>query len=196
LDNNSRVAATIQTVVAARLKHKFPQQRREIHTFYRRNNIALYPPAERIIVDTGATEKLIQQYQQVLSNRHERFSSDAVFGGAKYPFEKALLDELAHVRDADRAASLQVMFIELASFVSQQDYELVADCHRRAEDDPAIKNVMDLIEMGNHEAVQKELQSRSVPELVRYYALYRRVLLETEARRKQALGVHSLNADA
>jgi hypothetical protein len=145
-------------------------------------------------VDSSATNSLIQQYEQILSRRQERFSSDAVFGGAKYQFEKALLEEIAHAREPARAESLQLMFRELASFVPQGDYDLIANCRRRGDEDPAIKHVLDLIEAGDHAAIQKQLESGAIPELVRYYALYRRVLLETEARRKQAASVHALNA--
>jgi hypothetical protein len=147
-------------------------------------------------VDSDVTNSLIQQYEQVLSRRQERFSSDAVFGGAKYQFEKALLEEIAHVREPARAESLQSMYRALASFVPQSDYELIADCRRRGGEDPSIKHVLDLIEAGDHPAVQQQLESGAIPELVRYYALYRRVLLETEARRKQAASVHELNADS
>ena len=135
-------------------------------------------------------------YEQILSRRQERFSSDAVFGGAKFQFEKALLEEIIRVRDAERAESLQIMYRELASFVPQSDYDLIATCRRRGAGDPAIQHVLDLIEAGDHAAIQKELEARAIPELVRYYALCRRVLLETEARRKQAASVHSLNADS
>jgi hypothetical protein len=147
-------------------------------------------------MENGATNSLIQQYEKILARRQERFSSDAIFGGAKYQFEKALLEEIAHVREPARAESLQLMFRELASFVPQSDYDLVANCRRRGGEDPAIKHVLDLIERGDHPAVQKQLESGAIPELVRYYALYRRVLLETEARRKQAASVHELNADS
>jgi hypothetical protein len=147
-------------------------------------------------VDASATNSLIQQYEQILARRQERFSSDAVFGGAKYQFEKALLEEIAHVREPARAESLQLMFRELASFVPQSDYDLIANCRRCGTDDPGIKHVLDLIEAGDHPAVQQQLESGASPELVRYYALYRRVLLETEARRKQAASVHELNADS
>lgn len=147
-------------------------------------------------MDSSATHSLIQQYEQILARRQERFSSDAVFGGAKYQFEKALLEEIAHVREPARAESLQLMFRELASFVPQSDYDLIANCRRRGTEDPAVKNVLDLIEAGDHPAVQQQLESGASPELVRYYALYRRVLLETEARRKQAASVHELNADS
>jgi hypothetical protein len=148
------------------------------------------------LVDSSATNSLIQQYEQILSRRQERFSSDAVFGGAKYQFEKALLEEIAHVREPARAESLQLMFRELASFVPQSDYDLVANCRRRGGEDPAIKHILDLIEAGDHPAVQKQLESGAIPELVRYYALFRRVLLETEARRKQAASVYELNAES
>jgi hypothetical protein len=117
-------------------------------------------------------------------------------GGAKYQFEKALLEEIACVREAGRAESLQVMFRELASFVSQSDYDLINECRRRGAEDSHMQRVLDLIDQGDHAAVQKELESHAVPELVRYYALYRRVLLETEARRQQAASVHALNTDA
>ena len=72
-------------------------------------------------MDSSATNSQIQQYEQILARRQERFSSDAVFGGAKYQFEKALLEEIAHVREPARAESLQLMFRELASFVPQSD---------------------------------------------------------------------------
>ena len=147
-------------------------------------------------MDSSATNSLIQQYEQILSRRQERFSSDAVFGGAKYQFEKALLEEIAHVREPGRAESLQLMFRELASFVPQSDYDLIANCRRRGAEDPSVKHILDLIEGGDHAAIQKQLEARAIPELVRYYALYRRVLLETEARRKQAASVHELNADS
>lgn len=147
-------------------------------------------------MDSSATNSLIQQYEQILARRQERFSSDAVFGGAKYQFEKALLEEIAHVREPARAESLQLMFRELASFVPQSDYDLIANCRRCGTEDPAVKHVLDLIEAGDHPAVQQQLESGASPELVRYYALYRRVLLETEARRKQAASVHEWNADS
>jgi hypothetical protein len=147
-------------------------------------------------VDSSATNSLIQQYEQILARRQERFSPDTVFGGAKYQFEKALLEEIAHVREPARAESLQLMFRELASFVPPSDYDLIANCRRRGGEDPAIKHVLDLIEAGDHPAVQQQLEVGAIPELVRYYALYRRVLLETEARRKQAASVHELNADS
>lgn len=147
-------------------------------------------------MDSSATNSLIQQYEQILARRQERFSSDAVFGGAKYQFEKALLEEIAHVREPARAESLQLMFRELASFVPQSDYDLIANCRRRGGEDQGIKHVLDLIEAGDHPAVQQQLESGASPELVRYYALYRRVLLETEARRKQAASVHEWNADS
>jgi hypothetical protein len=147
-------------------------------------------------VDPSATNSLIQQYEQILSRRQERFSSDAVFGGAKNQFEKALLEEIAHVREPARAESLQTMYRELASFVPPSDYDLIANCWRRGGEDPAIKQILDLIEAGDHPAIQQQLEAGAIPELVRYYALYRRVLLETEARRKQAASVHELNADS
>ena len=147
-------------------------------------------------MNSSMTKSLIQQYEQILARRQERFSSDAVFGGAKYQFEKALLEEIAQVREPARAESLQIMFRELASFVPQSDYDLIANCRRRGTEDPAVKQVLDLIEAGDHAAVQKRLESGAIPELVRYYALYRRVLLETEARRKQAASVQELNADS
>jgi hypothetical protein len=169
---------------------------REIHTFYRRNNQPLYRLRERSIVENGTTGSLIDQYQQILASRRERFSSDAVFGGRKYQFEKALLEKIGHVRDPERANALQSMYRELATFVPQSDYDLISGCQRRAATDPAVKRVLDLIEAGDHDAVQKELDALGTPELVRYYALYRRILLEGEARRKQAASVFELNADS
>jgi hypothetical protein len=142
------------------------------------------------------TKQLIQQYEQILSQRQERFSCDAAFGGVKYMFEKALLDEIARVHEPIRAERLQVMYIELASFVPQKDYELIEQLRRRGEQDSDIKQVLDLISLGDHETIQKELNASGKPELVRYYALHRRILRETEARRRQALSVQSLNADA
>jgi hypothetical protein len=147
-------------------------------------------------MDSAATKTLIQQYEQILADRKERFSSDAVFGGAKYQFEKALLEEIACVREPDRTESLQLMFRELASFVPPSDYDLIDQCLRRGAEDSNTQRVLDLIDQGDHAAVQKELESRAVPELVRYYALYRRVLLETEARRQQAASVHALGAES
>ena len=88
-------------------------------------------------MDSSATNSLIQQYEQILSRRQERFSSDAVFGGAKYQFEKALLEEIAHVREPARAESLQLMFRELASFVPQSDYDLIAIVKVKVFDDIA-----------------------------------------------------------
>jgi hypothetical protein len=142
------------------------------------------------------TSRLIEQYQQILSSRRDRFSSDSVFGGAKYMFEKALLEEIARVHEPVRADSLQVMYIELASFMPQKDYDLVEQCRRRGEEDPSFKQMLDLISLGDHETIQKELEARGIPELVRYYAVYRRVLRESEARRKQALSVQELNVDS
>ena len=60
-------------------------------------------------MDTGATDKLIRQYEQILSQRQERFSSDSCFSGAKYMLEKALLEEITRVHEQVRAESLQVM---------------------------------------------------------------------------------------
>ena len=146
-------------------------------------------------MEKDATGNLIGQYEQILANRRQRFSSDAVFGGAKYQFEKALLGEIERVREPERANTLQSMYRELASFVPQNDYDLIVGCQTRALTDPAVKCVLDLIDSGDHEAVQKELDRLGMPELVRYYALYRRVLLEGEARRKQAASVHTLSAE-
>ena len=86
-------------------------------------------------MDTGATDKLIRQYEQILSQRQERFSSDSFFSGAKYMLEKALLEEIAHVHEPVRAESLQAMYIALASFVPQKDYDLIQQCRRRGEQD-------------------------------------------------------------
>jgi hypothetical protein len=147
-------------------------------------------------MDTSETSKLLGQYQKILSGRQERFRPDSVFGGAKYMFEKALLEEIARVHEPVRADSLQAMYTELASFVPQKDYDLVEQCRRRGEQDPEFKQVLDLISLGDHETIQKELETRGIPELVRYYAVYRRVLRETEARRKQALSVQQLNTDS
>ena len=147
-------------------------------------------------MDASSTTKLIEQYQQILSSRRERFSCDSVFGGAKYLFEKALLEEIARVHEPVRADLLQGMYVELASFMPQKDYDLFQQCSRRGEEDPAFKQVFDLISLGDHETIQKELDSRGIPELVRYYAVYRRVMRESEARRKQALSVQQLNVDS
>jgi hypothetical protein len=139
------------------------------------------------------TSKLLEQYEHILDQRRERFSSDSVFGGAKYMFEKALLEEIARTHEPARAERLQLMYVELASFISQKDFELVEECRRRGQQDAAFQQVLDLISLGDHETIQQELQSRAIPELVRYYALYRRVLRESEARRKQAASVQELN---
>lgn len=147
-------------------------------------------------MDSGATDKLIRQYEQILSQRQERFSCDSAFGGAKYMFEKALLEEIALVHEAPRAEALLNMYMELASFVPQKDYDLIQQCQGRGNGDPEFKQVLDLISLGDHETIQAELQARNIPELIRYYALYRRILRETEARRKQAVSVQELNSDS
>jgi hypothetical protein len=147
-------------------------------------------------MEPTATSKLIQRYNEILAQRQERFSSDAVFGGSKYLFEKALLEEIARVHEPVHAEALQVMYIELASFMPQKDYDLIEQCRRRGDQEPEFKQILDLIWLGDHETIQKELDARGIPELVRYYALYRRVLRETEARRKQALSVQQLNTDS
>ena len=147
-------------------------------------------------MENGGTGNLIGKYEQILANRRQRFSSDTVFGGAKFQFEKALLEEIGQVRDPERANALQSMYRELATFVPQNDYDLITACQQRASTDPGVKHVLDLIDSGDHDAVQKELDARGMPELVRYYALYRRILLEGEARRKQAASVFALNADS
>ncbi len=146
-------------------------------------------------MDTNS-DKLLRQYQEILAQRQGNVSSDSVFGGAKYLFEKALLEEIARVHEPERAAELQNMYAELASFVPQRDYELVEQCRRRCAEDPQFKQVFDLISLGDHQSIQQELDARGIPELVRYYALYRRVLRETEARRKQAASVQELSAGA
>ena len=147
-------------------------------------------------MNTGGTDKLIRQYEQILSQRQERFSCDAAFGGAKYMFEKALLEEIALVHETPRAEALLNMYMELASFVPQKDYDLIQQCQARGNGDPEFKKVLDLIALGDHETIQAELDDRKIPELIRYYALYRRIVRETEARRKQAVSVQSLNADS
>ncbi len=147
-------------------------------------------------MDPQDTQALIQQYERILAEGSERFHSDAVFGGAKYQFEKALLAQIEQVREPERAAALQSMYRDLAWFVPQGDYDLIAACQARAATDASVKQVLDLIESGDHNAIQKELETRGIPELVRYYALYRRVLLEGEARRKQAASVQALNSDS
>jgi len=139
-------------------------------------------------------DELTENYRRLLATRQERYSSESVFGGTKQSFEKSLLGQLETERDPDAAASLVDMFAELASFLPQKDYDLAEYCRRRGQQEPEFQRVLDLIETHDHEAIQKELDARGIPELVRYYALYRRVLRETEARRQQALSVHALNA--
>ncbi len=147
-------------------------------------------------MNPNPTKELIDKYEQILAGRQEQFSSDSVFGGAKYLFEKALLDEVARVHEPVRAERLQSMYIDLASFVPQKDYDLVQECRRRGEQDPAVQQILNLIPQGDHTTIQQELQDRGIPELVRYYALYRRVLRETEARRKQVASVQELSAES
>jgi hypothetical protein len=139
------------------------------------------------------TDELTENYRRMLATRRERYSPESVFGGNKPLFEKSLLAQLETERDPDAAASLVDMFAELASFLPQKDYALAEDCRRRGQQDPEFQRVLDLIASHDHEAIQKELEGRGIPELVRYYALYRRVLRETEARRQQAMSVHALN---
>ena len=147
-------------------------------------------------MEAGGTDKLIRQYEQILAQRKERFSCDSAFGGAKYMFEKALLEEIARVHEPPRSEALLNMYMELASFVPQKDYELIQQCRSRADSDAEFKKVLDLIALGDHQTIQAELDDRKIPELVRYYALHRRILRETEARRKQAASVQELNADS
>ena len=138
-------------------------------------------------------DELTENYRRLLATRQEHYSSESVFGGTKQSFEKSLLGQLETERDPDAAASLVDMFAELASFLPQKDYDLTEYCRRRGKQEPDFQRVLDLIETHDHEAIQKELETRGIPELVRYYALYRRVLRETEARRQQAMSVHALN---
>ncbi len=141
-------------------------------------------------------DELIENYRRMLTTRNERYSPESVFGGSKVSFEKALLQQIEDERNPHEAASLVDMFSELATFVPQKDYDLIQECRRRAERDAGVQRVLDLIETRDHEAIQKELDARGMPELVRYYALYRRVLRETEARRQQATSLLSLSADS
>lgn len=148
--------------------------------------------ADRGVLDMA--DELFENYRQLLITRKERYSSESVFGGAKYSFEKALLQQIEDERDPHKAASLIDMYAELATFLPEKDYDLFQSCRRRGEQDADFQRVLDFITTRDHDAIQKELDARGIPELVRYYALYRRILRETEARRRQATSVQSLNA--
>lgn len=138
--------------------------------------------------------QLLEQYREILAARGQRYSVDSVFGGRKREFEKALLERLEGERDPQQAAALVEMYVQLASFVPQPDVDLVERCAKRAAQDKDFQAVLDLIETGDHEAIQKQIEAKKIPDLTRYYAFCRRVLIESQARRQQALSVQSFNA--
>jgi hypothetical protein len=138
--------------------------------------------------------QLIQRYREILAGRRQRYACDSAFGGRKREFEKALLERLGAERDPQQAAALVEMYAQLAFFVPQPDMELDELCRRRGEQDQEFHSLLELMEAGDHEAIQKQLAAKNVPELIRYYALHRRAALESSARRQQALSVQELNA--
>lgn len=142
----------------------------------------------------GESAQLVEKYREILAARGQRYSSDSVFSGRKREFEKALLERIETEHDAQQAAALVEMYAQLASFVPQPDLDLVELCRKRGAQDKDFQAVLDLIETGDHEAIQKQIEAKKVPELTRYYAFYRRVLIESSARRRQAMSVQSLNA--
>lgn len=146
------------------------------------------------MLQPGQSAQLVEKYRDILAARRQRYSCESVFGGRKREFEKALLERLGEERDPRQGAELIEMYAQLASFVPEPDIELLELCGKRAAQDKDFQAVLDLIETGDHEAIQKEIEAKKIPELKRYYALYRRVLIEGQARRQQATSVQSLNA--
>ncbi len=142
----------------------------------------------------GDVQSLIDGYRELLAARHERLSSDSVFSNTKNQVEKALLDSLESQRDAEKASTLIELFAELASFVPENDYQLFQRCRARAHADAQVRGLLELMDTFDHEAIQKELEARKDNELIRYYALHRRVARERLARHQQAQAVMALNA--
>jgi hypothetical protein len=148
-----------------------------------------------MMVQPDQSAQLVEKYREILAGRGRRYSCDSVFGGRKREFEKALLERLGEERDARQGAALVEMYAQLSSFVPDQDVELVELCAKRGTQDKDFQAVLDLIETGDHEAIQKQIEAKNVPELKRYYALHRRVQIESQARRQQAQSVVSLGGD-
>lgn len=146
------------------------------------------------MVQPDESAQLLDKYREILATRGQGYSCDSIFGGRKREFEKALLERLGQERDPRQGEALIDMYAQLASFVPEQDVDLVESVTRRAAEDKDFQAVLALIETGDHEAIQKTIDEKKVPELTRYYALHRRVLNESHARRQQALSVQSLNA--
>ncbi len=142
----------------------------------------------------GSAE-LIEKYREILASRRQRYSCDSVFAGRKREFEKALLERLEEERDPQQVAALVEMYAQLASFVPQPDLDLVERCAERGAQDKDFQALLDLIETGDHEAIQKQVEAKKIPDLTRYYAFYRRVLIESQARRQQAMSVQSLGSE-
>ncbi len=141
----------------------------------------------------GSAE-LSEKYREILASRRQRYSCDSVFAGRKREFEKALLERLEEERDPQQVAALVEMYAQLASFVPQPDLDLVERCAERGAQDKDFQALLDLIETGDHEAIQKQVEAKKIPDLTRYYAFYRRVLIESRARRQQAESVQSLGS--
>jgi hypothetical protein len=144
------------------------------------------------MAESEQTAQLVEKYREILATRDQRYSCDSLFGGRKREFEKALLERLGEERDAQRGAELVEMYTQLASFVPQQDLELVEWVANRGTEDRDFQAVVDLVETGDHEAIEKQIEEKKSPELKRYYAFYRRVLIEGHARRQQAESVREL----
>ncbi|MGI9104050.1 MAG: hypothetical protein ACR2IF_16540 [Terriglobales bacterium] len=139
---------------------------------------------------------VIDRYRELLEARHERLSPDSLFSNTKNQLEKTILERLEAERDPQKASSLIELFAELASFVPEGDYELYRQCLARAHADNDVRQLLELMDTYDHDAIQKELDVRKDNELIRYYALHRRVMRERLARRQQAQAVMSLNAPA
>lgn len=146
------------------------------------------------MVQPDQSAQLLQKYREILATRGQRFSSESVFGGRKREFEKTLLERLGEERDPQQGEALVELYAQVASFLPQADFELVELCAKRRAQDKTFQAVLDLIEAGDHEAIKKEIEARKIPELTRYYAVHRRVIIERAARRQQALSVRTLNA--
>jgi hypothetical protein len=146
------------------------------------------------MVQPDQSAQLLQKYRDILATRGQRFSSESVFGGRKREFEKALLERLGEERDPQLAEELVEMYAQVGSFLPQADLDLVELCASRGTQDKSIQAVLDLMETGNHELIQQQIEAKKIPELTRYYAVHRRVLIESHARRQQARSVRTLNA--
>ncbi len=145
------------------------------------------------MAESDQNTQLVEKYREILASRGQRYSCDSVFGGRKREFEKALLERLEAERDPQQGAALIEMYSQLASFVPESDLELAQRCFNRGAQDKEFQAVLDLMDTGDYEAIQKEVDAKKIPDLTRYYAFYRRVLIESQTRRRQAESVQSLN---